>query len=263
MNRELFYTALRRRHSGVFGTRLAQKQVEGMENLLNVWEQHFHADPIDLLAYDLATAFHETAHTMQPITERGSRAYFSKYEPGTQLGRVLGNTLKGDGFRFRGEGHVQNTGRRNARVASHRLNESFHLNIDLEVNPSKRGDPFISALSLFLGNKEGWWTGKDLLKYLDGEDESDAEDLREFINARRVVNGTDKAKKIGIYALSFERALKEAGYKPSEPGTLPPEMPFPSVVMKHRNISKPAPVTPSDGVWARLFKAIATAIRNM
>jgi hypothetical protein len=66
-------------------------------------------------------------------------------------------------------------------------------------------------MSLFLGNKEGWWTGTDLADFIDGVDEADAKDLREFVNARRLVNGTDKAEKIAGYALIFVRALKAAG----------------------------------------------------
>jgi hypothetical protein len=90
---------------------------------------------------------------MQPIKERGPVSYFNKYEPGTKIGKLLGNTQKGDGYRFKGEGHVQNTGRRNAAFASKRLNEVFGLNIDLVKNPEKRGDPFSSAQSLFLATR--------------------------------------------------------------------------------------------------------------
>ncbi len=48
-------------------------------------------------AYVLATAYHETAHTMKPIYERGGKAYFNKYDAGTAIGKRLGNTVKGDG----------------------------------------------------------------------------------------------------------------------------------------------------------------------
>ena len=80
---------------------------------------------------------------MQPIKERGPVSYFNKYEPGTKIRKVLGNTQKGDGYRFHREGHVQNTGRRNAEFASRRLKELFGLNLDLVKNPEKRGDPFV------------------------------------------------------------------------------------------------------------------------
>ncbi|MCV9967756.1 hypothetical protein OIU34_38720 [Pararhizobium sp. BT-229] len=165
MNRAPFCAALR--GSVLYPHGLTKQQVAGFENLLNIWEQSYAADPINHLAYDLATAFHETAGTMQPVVERGARSYFDKYEPGTRLGKMLGNTVRGDGYRFRGEGHVQNTGRRNAKFASDRLNEVFGLGIDLVANPEKRGDPFISAHALFLGNREGWWTGKDLHNFID------------------------------------------------------------------------------------------------
>lgn len=214
LDRKAFYAELRKRNSGVFGTSLSQGQVDGIENLLNVWKDFFIDGPAEELAYNLGTAYHETAHTMQPITERGRRSYFDKYEPGTRIGKVLGNTLRGDGWRFRGEGHVQNTGRANAHKATHRLNQVFRLNLDLVSHPKQRGDPFISALSLFLGNREGWWTTRKLARYIDGIDESDDEDFREYVKARAVVNGSDKAETIARYALAFERALKAGGYTP-------------------------------------------------
>lgn len=208
MNRKTFFDALR--GGALFPHGFSTNQINGLDRLFDVWDEHFSTDPIADIAYNLATSYHETAQTMQPIKELGSRSYFNKYEPGTTLGKMLGNTQPGDGYRFRGEGDVQNTGRRNAKFASDRLNKVFNLGIDLVANPDKRGDPFVSAMSLFLGNKEGWWTGKDLHDYIDGIDESEAEDLREFIEARRVVNGTDKAKAIAGYAVQFLAALKKA-----------------------------------------------------
>lgn len=205
IDRRIFFDGIR----GPLFDRLAQSQVNGINHLLDVWERWF-ADPVNHLAYDLGTAYHETAATMQPIFEFGPRSYFDKYEPGTKLGKMLGNTEKGDGFRFRGAGHVQNTGRRNAAFATKRLNEVFGANVDLVGNPDMRLDPVVSAMSLFLGNKEGWWTGRDLAKYIDNVDEDDKEDLREYVAARAVVNGSDKAEKIGRHALVFEGALRAA-----------------------------------------------------
>lgn len=209
MNKVNFFKAIR----PMFGGSLNQSQVDGLNRLLDVWHKYYAINgSLQELAYNLATSFHETAATMQPITERGGRSYFNKYETGTRVGKILGNTQKGDGYRFRGEGDVQNTGRANARKATKRLNEVFNLGVDLEANPDQRGDPFISAHSLFLGNREGWWTGRDLGDYIDGIDESDEEDRREYIGARAVVNGKDRASLIAGYALKFEAALKAADY---------------------------------------------------
>lgn len=206
INRETFYSRLR--GSEIFPNGFTDGQVKGLNRLLDVWEEYMPNEPLDMLAYNLATSYHETDKTLQPIMEKGPRSYFNKYEPGTKLGKVLGNTQIGDGYRFRGEGDVQNTGRRNAKYASEQLNKKFNLNIDLVANPEKRGDPLISALSLFLGNAEGWWTGKKLGDYIDGVTETEAEDHAEFMNGRRVVNGTDKAEKIADHAIIFQRALK-------------------------------------------------------
>ena len=114
---------------------------------------------------------------------------------------MLGNTQVGDGFRYRGEGDVQNTGRRNAAFASQRLNATFGLSIDLVAHPELRGDPIISAHSLFLGNKEGWWTGRKLGTYITPPKVW-------FYGARQVVNGFDHATDIAGYANLFLAALK-------------------------------------------------------
>lgn len=205
MDRAKFYNEVR---SSLFGGKLSEEQVSGMENLLDVWFNlivPLSSTPnlTDYLSYNLATAFHETACTMQPIKERGPVSYFNKYEPGTKLGKVLGNTEKGDGYRFRGEGHVQNTGRRNAGVATKRLNELFGLGVDLVSNPEKRGDPLVSALSLYVGNYEGWWTTRKLRDYL-------VPGKPNFTAARAVVNGKDRAELIAGYALKFKKAIQVA-----------------------------------------------------
>lgn len=202
----------------VFGGSLTQQQLEGTERLLKVWYQHYADDPrfrLEELAYNLATAYHETAHTMQPVMEKGPRRYFDKYEPGTRLGRVLGNTEPGDGYRFRGAGDVQNTGRRNARHASKRLNATFGIGIDLVAQPDLRLDPFVSAHSLFLGNHEGWWTGQKLTRFINAE-------VTDYVNARRVVNGLDKAVTIAGYAEHFEEALRAAEAAKAREAKKPP-----------------------------------------
>ena len=81
---------------------LSQSQVDGINALLAATD----GMSTDHRAYVLATAWHETARTMQPITEFGSRKYFDKYDAGTSIGKVLGNTIKGDGYKYRGRGYV-------------------------------------------------------------------------------------------------------------------------------------------------------------
>jgi predicted chitinase len=69
----------------------------------------------------------------------GNPQFFWKYEPGTRTGKILGNTKCGDGYRYRGRGFIQLTGRYNYRVCGQRLN------IDLENNPDEALKPAVAA----------------------------------------------------------------------------------------------------------------------
>lgn len=208
---EAFFAHVRKT---LFGGKLSQGQVEGINAILAAWDR-LGDGSLHRLAYVLATPIRETDGTMQPITEYGPRSYFNKYEPGTAIGKRLGNTEPGDGYRYRGRGQVMITGRRNYRVAGAKLG------IDLEGNPDLALDLETSARILVVGTLEGWFTGKGLTDYIDDLDEDDDEDLKEFIQARRTVNGTDKAALIGGHAIEFEKALKAGGYKPARPEPTP------------------------------------------
>lgn len=96
--------------------------------------------------------------------------------------------------------------------------------MDLVANPDLALEPRYAILIMFDGMDEGWFTGKRVDDYVDGIDEDDAEDLREYVVTRRVVNGKDKAELIGQYAIDFEHALRSAGYPDAPGGFLKPGM---------------------------------------
>jgi predicted chitinase len=241
MDRTAFYASVRRRTSGIFGTSLSQGQVTGCEAILNEAERQ--GTPLRFLAYMLATSYHETGATMKPITEYGQRSYFDKYDAGTKIGAALGNTQKGDGYKYRGRGFVQLTGRSNyARAAK-------ELAVDLVRYPDDALEPDIAAAILFRGMTEGWFTGKKLSDYINL-------DKTDYFNARRIVNGTDRAQKIAGYAKAFEAALREGAYASQAPKPKPvPVPPAPSLTDAQKTAGVPfpqkapesAPASPTGG----------------
>ena len=188
MNKTKFYDSIRETF------KLTSKNVEGFDFILD--EALKRDTPINDLAYILATVWWETAHTMQPIEEYGKgkgRAYGSKHP-------VTGKT-------YYGRGYVQLTWYDNY------LKAGAKLGVDLVHNPELTLRPEIAIRILFEGMYEGWFTGKSIRDFIDLIDEDYKEDLREFSNARRIINGTDKQVIIGQLAISFEGALRVSDYE--------------------------------------------------
>jgi hypothetical protein len=229
-----FWDAVR----AIFGGRLTKGQMAGVETILAASE----GLPISHRAYLLATAKHETADTMQPITEYGGRKYFDKYDTG-KLAKALGNTPEkdGDGYLYRGRGFVQITGRANYAKASGKLD------VDLIANPDAALNPTVAAKILVRGCSEGWFTGKKLSDYLPDD----------FRNARRVVNGTDRADLIAGYAIEFGKAL--ADVKQSLTTETEPDH-----VKEAPKIEHVAPVVlPKPSFWAQLIAAILAILKGL
>lgn len=142
-------------------------------------------------SYILATAFHETDR-FQTMEEYASGEAYQ--------GRVdLGNTEPGDGKRFKGRGYVQLTGRLNYEVAS------LTVGRDLLASPDDAALPELAAAITITGMLHGDFTGFSLSRYINARSV-------DFLNARRVVNGMDKAALIKDYAIKFDLALAAAGW---------------------------------------------------
>jgi putative chitinase len=155
---------------------LTGDQVVGIETLLKAMKDW----PVPWVAYALATADIETAHTFQPVRE----AYW------------LSEDWRKKNLRYYphyGRGYVQLTWPANYAKADAELNLGGALVADLD----KAMDPYIAADVMVRGMEEGWFTGKKLADYLPSD----------YVNARRIINGTDKARQIAAVAVMFEKAL--------------------------------------------------------
>lgn len=214
IDRAAFFAAVR----ASFGA-LKQGQVDGFSAILDQWEARGGGDDRHL-AYMLATAWHETGPAnkpghMHPIKETGGTAYFTKmYDikgARPEKARELGNLNPGDGAKYCGRGYVQLTGRTNYVKAGKKIG------VDLVNNPDRAMHPDIAARIMFAGMEEGWFTGKKLSDYHGGGQEFDA------TNARRIINGTDKAKTIAGYYRNFLTAILSAAaaYVPPPPDIEP------------------------------------------
>jgi hypothetical protein len=180
--------------------RLSQSTIAGLELLGGHMMNDAELKDVRWAAYMLATVKHECANKWLPITEYGPKAYFDKYETGTELGRRLGNTEPGDGWRFRGRGFVQITGRANYARMTRVLNMP---GVDLVADPDQALRPEVAYRIMTEGMRRGLFTGKKLSDYIDG-------DRCDYKNARRIINGLDKWELIQQYAQTLEPTLRAA-----------------------------------------------------
>lgn len=182
-----FYASVR----GYFGV-LNQPQVDGFGTLLQAmgvvrW-------PIAFAAYGLATAWHETNQTMQPVRE----AYW------------LSEAWRKTNLRYYpwyGRGLVQLTWKGDDRASPYgytRADEELDLNGKLLADPDLALDPSIAAQVLVRGMEEGWFCTKGLKDFLPL---SGLGGHSAFVGARKIINGSDRADDIAKYADAFQAAL--------------------------------------------------------
>ncbi|RVU39215.1 peptidoglycan-binding protein [Hwanghaeella grinnelliae] len=160
-------------------------------NATSAWNIHTHLphvlaalkgadmDDRDLVLMALGTIRAES-EGFEPIDEGKSKYNtspdgppFGLYDPGTNIGKNLGNLYPGDGEKFKGRGFIQLTGRSNYR----RIGEALGIGNTLEEDPDRANEPELAAkiLAAFLDNK------RRMIKY--------AILGRDLAQARKLVNG--------------------------------------------------------------------------
>lgn len=185
----LFYKHYRE----IFGKIRLSKTVQSINYILAECKNNNLSD--EKVAYILATAHHESRHRLyrndfHPIVERGGWNYIiKKYWYNSKVRRWLGNKSPNDAWTFRGRGFVQLTGRDN------------YKKYNIEDTPNKALEIKTSAFILVNGIVNGKFTGVGLGKYIN-------ELQCDFYNARKTINGLDKAEDIANIAKRFLKIIK-------------------------------------------------------
>ena len=169
-----------------------------MNQLLDAIKADDRLQDVRHIAYLLATIHHETAATFKPIVERGDRDYFTRYDHTTRIGARLGNTAPGDGFKFRGRGYVQITGRANYSKFAMLLKAPILDHPDLALDHKTAYEIAV------LGMTKGLFTGVSLNDYFDERETN-------WIDARKIINGLDCAEKIAHKAKYYFDAMQKGG----------------------------------------------------
>lgn len=204
-----FYDFLR--DNKMLGPTISAEEFQGCENIIKACAEEGYG--ISWVAYALATAYHETAHTMQPVHERGGKAYFTRmYDirgARPSKAKELGNLAPGDGIKYAGRGYPQLTGKTNYAKATKKLRERG-WEVDLVANPDLVMRADIAAAVMILGMKEGWFTTRDLDDDLPLQGPAS---LAQFVASRDIINGRDKQDTIAAYAIDFQTGLQRGGYR--------------------------------------------------
>ena len=180
IDRDRFFAAVRAR---AFGGSMTQRQVDGCNAILDGWDARPDLTDRRWLAYMLATAKWETAHTMQPIEEYGRGAGHDYGGPDPQTGQA-----------YYGRGYVQLTWKTNYQKMA------ALTGVDLVYRPELALDPKIAAVVMFEGMRGGLFTGVGLPKYFNPLTDDP-------VGARRIINGADRAWEIAQIHHAFLSGL--------------------------------------------------------
>jgi len=196
INRQKFYEGFRSK----FG-KLVQPKVDAINFLLDEFDKSELFDSKAKIAYAFATIMRETAETFQPVKEgywitnnRVQKLYNYYYNHNRHaLDTIFPNGLAGKNYL--GRGRIQTTHNYNYK------NIGDKLGIDLLNNPDLALDNETDWKILELGFSTGIWTGKKLSNYIN-------DDIVDYYNARKIVNGLDHAREIANDAEKFYNIIE-------------------------------------------------------
>lgn len=189
-DREKFFSSYRTK----FG-KLKQSQVPGLVALLDGIESDVDVADVRWAAYMLATVKHECADRWRPIDEFGKGA-------GREYGKpvkVTDSHGKQHEITYYGRGYVQLTWHDNYV----KMSTALGLDDDLVIHPERALEPEIAYRIMSYGMRKGSFTGKKLADFIHN-------DVCDYKNARKIINGLDKWQLIKGYAEGCEKCLRSS-----------------------------------------------------
>jgi hypothetical protein len=213
----MFFESVRQ---SLFSGKLNQGQVDGMEAILEAWEEDFSLWDLRWLAYCLATTYHETSQEMLPIEEYG-------HGEGQPYGVLDPET----GCAYYGRGYVQLTWRENYAKADKEIGLTGSSSCEWYAENAL--DPEYAAEIMFVGMSDGWFRSDDegpetLARYFN-DTRDDPYGAREIINGDKHIvpswsNGVSIGNLIAGYHKKFQTAVQNAYMD----DILPPPKPEPA-----------------------------------
>jgi uncharacterized protein YraI len=187
IDRQKFFAA----YEAAFGAITKPERKAGFDKLLGAAENDPQITDIRWLAYMLATVKHECADRWLPI-EEFSKGKGLKYGKPVTVTDPAGNEYT---HVYYGRGYVQLTWDWNYKAMGEKLGNRLLYEPELAL------DPVVAYRIMSIGMRNGSFTGKGLSKYINDEQ-------CDYVNARRIINGTDKAQTIAGYAAKLEAILR-------------------------------------------------------
>ena len=136
----------------------AKDKVDAFLPYINGYAEVFHIDTPMRMAHFLAQIAHESGE-LRYTKELGNKNYFRKCDVG-KLKNMLGNLKDGDGYKYRGRGLIQITGRANYQV----YQNSKYCTGDIMEYPELLEEPSGATKSAMW-----WWWKHGLNKLADSD----------------------------------------------------------------------------------------------
>jgi hypothetical protein len=171
---------------------LPSDQLDALNLLLDFMEDDTDISDIRWFAYMLATVKAEHSD-FKPGPE--SHALWSQHTgPGDYAEEVA--APDGSLHRYFGRGYVQLTWLKNYKS----VGNGIGMGDQLANNPDLAMDPNTAYSVMSYGMRNRTFTGKELSDYINGNN-------ADYVNARRIINGLNRAQEIAGYATAFETML--------------------------------------------------------